>query len=87
MKIKRTDGGGEFFTDERLKSVKGTLNFLKLTDKIYELHDHKGNLNVYWKVFPTESEMETVENVWESYHEYIVDHFFTHSELIKSHAL
>lgn len=47
MKIVRTDGGGEIFTDERLKIVRSTIFYYGLESKILKLNDHEGILNVF----------------------------------------
>ena len=87
MKIVRTDGGGEFFTDERLKIVRSTIFYYGLESKILKLNDHKGILNVFWEEIPTEYDMSTIENIWESFNENLINHFFVNYSLIKEVSL
>jgi len=83
MKTRRTDGGGENFSDERLKNCRNILNHLGLSDFIYELHDHKGILNVYWKRQPDNHEMKTLNDLWNVLCEYSINHYITTSIIYK----
>lgn len=83
MKIIRTDGGGENFSDERLKHCRNILNHLGISDFIYELHDHKGTLNVYWKKAPNDFEIQVLNNLWNVLLEYCINHYVTYSKLYK----
>jgi hypothetical protein len=73
MKILRTDGGGEFFADERLKIVRSTLIYWGI-NKIYLLHDHKGLLTVIWEETPTIFEKQKALEIWESLAENEIEH-------------
>lgn len=78
MIIVRTDGSGTFHSDDRLKLLKQMIEYhdiYKLSKKIFKLHDHKGNLSVYWFEFPTDSEKKIVLDAWEFLCEYNIEHF------------
>ena len=57
MKILRTDGGGESFTNERLRTLRKMLIQFEIKN-IYMLHDHKGMLNVIWDSKPSDLELK-----------------------------
>ena len=73
MKILRTDGGGESFTDERLRTLRKMLLNLKINN-IYLLHDHKGLLTVIWDSIPNNYDKTKVTDAWEFFHEYEIEH-------------
>lgn len=87
MKIVRTDGGGELFTDERLKIVRSMIFYYGLQRKIIKLNDHKGILNVFWEEIPTDGEMETVNEIWEAFNENLINHYSVQTKLIKEFSL
>lgn len=47
----------------------------ELNKKIFKLHDHKGDLSVYWYENPTESQKKHVEDAWQYLLECNVKHF------------
>lgn len=63
MRLLRTDGGGENFTDERLRTIRKMLEYYEIKN-IYQLHDHKGLLTVTWESKPTERQVEIVKDAW-----------------------
>jgi len=73
MKILRTDGGGESHSDERLKMVRNILIYFDITN-IDLLHDHKGDLTVFWKTEPTKNQKEKAIEIWETFNEFNVEH-------------
>jgi hypothetical protein len=73
MKILRTDGGGESHTDERLRTLRKMLLNFEI-DNIYLLHDHKGLLTVVWENVPNNKSKHKVEQAWEYFHEYEIEH-------------
>jgi hypothetical protein len=52
----------------------------KLVDKIHltrikALHDHKGNLEIYWKTKPSIKERAITENIWiNDFNEAVIEH-------------
>lgn len=78
MRILRTDGGGESFTDERLRIIRKMLEYYDIKN-IYLLHDHKGLLTVVWESVPTDEQIEIVKEAWlffgEDYIEFKLVHF------------
>lgn len=75
MEIKRSCGGGESYVDERLRICKAILKHYSFDVLIYELHDHKGQLNVYWKITPDKYQIEKLNDIWAVFNEkYIVHH-------------
>lgn len=83
MKVRRTCGGGENFTDERLKVIRSVLNHLGLSDAIYELHDHKGLLSVYWKIIPKDYDIQKINDVWGIFEEHYIHHYVGSYKLYK----
>jgi hypothetical protein len=73
MRILRTDGAGENYADERLRTLRKMLTYHELKH-IYMLHDHKGTLTVVWEKEPTKEEKETVSDGWSFFCEYEVEH-------------
>ncbi len=73
MKILRTDGGGENYANERLRTLRKMLLHFEIKN-IYLLHDHKGMLTVIWDSEPTLQEKEKVSDAWEFFHEYEIEH-------------
>lgn len=73
MRILRTDGGGESFADDRLRTLRKMLSYHELKH-IYMLHDHKGNLCVIWEKQPTLEEKYIISNAWEFFNEYNIEH-------------
>ena len=73
MKILRTDGGGESFTNERLRTLRKMLIQFEIKN-IYMLHDHKGMLTVIWDSKPSDLELKKVKEAWEFFHEYEIEH-------------
>jgi hypothetical protein len=73
MKILRTDGGGESFTNERLRTLRKMLLHFELKN-IYLLHDHKGLLTVVWDSIPNEHDKTKVKEAWEFLNEYEIEH-------------
>jgi len=80
MILLRTDGGGSYYNDERLKIVEKHLKFNfreELQEKIFKLHDHKGCLNVYWISNPNFEDIEYINKVWECFFEYETTHYYS----------
>lgn len=78
MIIVRTCGSGTDYNDERLQLLKKMIEFPEheeLNKKIFKLHDHKGDLSVYWYENPTESQKEHVKHAWEYLRECNVEHY------------
>ena len=73
MRILRTDGGGESFTDERLRTIRKMLEYYE-NKNIYLLHDHKGLLTIVWESKPTETQLSIVKNAWEFFDEDYIEH-------------
>jgi hypothetical protein len=73
MKILRTDGGGESFTDERLRTLRKMLIQVDINN-IYLLHDHKGILTVIWDSIPNDYDKTKVTDAWEFLNEYEIEH-------------
>ena len=63
MRLLRTDGGGESFTNERLRTIRKMLEYYEIKN-IYLLHDHKGLLTVVWESKPNERQIEIVKEAW-----------------------
>lgn len=63
MRILRTDGGGESYADERLRTLRKMLTYHELKH-IYMLHDHKGILTVIWEKEPKEEEKQIIRDGW-----------------------
>jgi hypothetical protein len=76
MIIMRTDGGGTCYQNERLQQLKKVLESTPIETNILKLHDHKGNLTVYWDGIPTTQETLYLNLLWEFFNEYIVEHKF-----------
>lgn len=73
----RTCGLGTFHNDERLKLLKKNVKYF-IEDpysKIFKLHDHKGDLTVYWYSVPKKEDIETINNLWLLFEPSDVDHF------------
>jgi hypothetical protein len=73
MKILRTDGGGENFTNERLRTLRKMLIQVDINN-IYLLHDHKGILTVVWHSLPNAYDKQKVEIAWAFLNEYEIEH-------------
>ena len=74
MKILRTDGGGESFSDERLMILRKTLIYLGIK-QIYKLHDYKGMLTVYWLEIPSQQDKTALTKIWgDTFYEYDIEH-------------
>jgi hypothetical protein len=73
MKILRTDGGGESFTNERLRTLRKMLIQVDINN-IYLLHDHKGILTVVWDSIPDDYDKAKVEDAWSFLNEYEIEH-------------
>lgn len=41
----------------------------------------------FWEQTPTENDMSTIENIWESFNENLINHFFVNYSLIKEVSL
>ena len=63
MRLLRTDGGGESFTNERLRTIRKMLEYYEIKN-IYLLHDHKGLLTVVWESNPTKEQIKIVKDAW-----------------------
>ena len=83
MKVGRGNGCEKPYIDARLKSCTIILDYLDLTDKIYEIYDTKGCLEVYWKSEPTVLEMEQVDKMWIDKNEFYLEHFSCSFKSIK----
>lgn len=75
MIIVRTSGSGTVHDDERLKLLKNQIEYLKLENQIFKLHDHKGLLQVYWFTRPSIHEVNLINRLWEGYNEYLTNHY------------
>lgn len=73
MRILRTDGGGESFTNERLQLARKMLFYYEIKN-IYLLHDHKGQLCVIWENKPSKEELEIVSKCWNFFEEGDIEH-------------
>jgi hypothetical protein len=73
MRILRTDGGGENFTNERLQIARKMLFYFDIKN-IYLLHDHKGHLCVIWESHPNKDQVEIVTKCWNFFEEYNIEH-------------
>jgi hypothetical protein len=67
IKLSSSSGSGnnEQHRIERLTCVVDYISSKHNNSKIFELHDHKGDLTVYWTSKPTSEEINTVEEAWE----------------------
>jgi hypothetical protein len=89
MEILRTDGGGSYREDERLKSLRKILNVIRSykihydENKILKLHDHKGLLSVYWQLEPDDDQKNLLKYLWIQFGEYEIEHFFTVNDYVK----
>jgi len=54
---------------ERLKEVLAIYTTKISTINFYQLHDHKGELTVYWSTIPSNDERSTIELTWEEQNE------------------
>jgi hypothetical protein len=78
MIIVRTCGSGTDYNDDRLKLLKQMIEYhshYDLSKKIFKLHDHKGDLSVYWFEMPTDGEKKVVIDAWEFLCECNIQHF------------
>jgi len=73
IKLTAYNGDTEPGRIARLEAVKGYVWALAeqsgnadLLDKIERMHDHKGDLTVYWKRMPTPVEKEILKKAWSS---------------------
>lgn len=73
MRILRTDGGGESFTDERLRTLRKMLLYYEMKN-IYMLHDHKGSLTVIWESTPSPNDLQKTKEAWEYFNEFLIEH-------------
>ena len=73
----RTCGSGTVHNDERLQLLRKNLEYLlkSASAKIFKLHDHKGELSVYWFSTPTILEMETLNEAWSVFEPAKTKHF------------
>jgi hypothetical protein len=71
IKLSSSSGSGnnEQHRIERLTCVVDYICSRNNNSKIFELHDHKGDLTVYWTSKPNSEETNTVEEAWESENE------------------
>lgn len=83
MELKRTCGGGESYIDERLRICKSILKYYNYEVLIYELHDQKGQLNVYWKLTPDKNQIEKINEIWAVFNEQLINHYVISSNLYK----
>lgn len=73
MRILRTDGGGENFADERLRTIRKMLMYYEIKN-IYLLHDHKGLLTVVWESKPSDDQLEITKTAWLFFDEDQIEH-------------
>lgn len=68
IKLSSSSGSGnnEQHRIERLTRVVDYICSRNINSKIFELHDHKGDLTVYWTNRPTSEETNTIEEAWMS---------------------
>lgn len=74
----RTCGSGADHNDERLQLLKKMIEYYSYYEfhkKIFKLHDHKGDLSVYWYETPTENEKDLLKRSWEYLNECNIEHF------------
>lgn len=64
MIIVRTGGLGINHKDERLELLKKMVEFYELDKIIFKLHDHKGDLSVYWFNNPSDENKNTLYSAW-----------------------
>lgn len=66
MILVRTCGSGTTHNDERLQLLRNMIEYRinNCSAKIFKLHDHKGDLSVYWFSEPTINEVEIVDDCW-----------------------
>jgi hypothetical protein len=72
MRLLRTDGGGESFTNERLRTIRKMLEYYEIKN-IYLLHDHKGLLTVVWESNPTKEQIKIVKDAWSFFGEDFIE--------------
>lgn len=72
MEILRTDGSYKGNDNHRLEMLRSMLKYHNL--KINTLHDHKGELTVYWVNEPNDEQKDIVRLAWEFLFEYNITH-------------
>lgn len=73
----RTSGSGTNHNDERLQLLRTNLEYLipSASSKIFKLHDHKGDLSVYWFSNPRNEDVRLVNELWSIFEPSDVLHF------------
>ena len=73
----RTSGSGTNHNDERLQLLRTNVEYLipSASSKIFKLHDHKGDLSVYWFSTPINEDVRLVNELWNVFEPSDVLHF------------
>lgn len=73
----RTSGSGTNHNDERLKLLRTNVEYLipLAASKIFKLHDHKGDLSVYWFSTPRNEDVKMINELWSVFEPSDVLHF------------
>lgn len=68
---------GALHNDERLKLLRTNVEYLipSASSKIFKLHDHKGDLSVYWFSTPKNEEIKVLNELWSHFEPSDVIHF------------
>lgn len=72
----RSDSQG-VYPENRTETIKRILTEVKMYDykQIEKIIDHKGILQVYWKIIPTDNDKYYFKKLWECFNEYNVEHY------------
>jgi hypothetical protein len=73
MKAYRTDSGGTYKNDVRIKIVKKIIKHMGI-EGINKINDHKGTLFVHWAFIPSENDKLKCEEIWNVFNEYNIEH-------------
>ena len=73
----RTSGLGAIHNDERLRLLRNNVEYLipSAASKIFKLHDHKGDLSVYWFSAPKYADVKVLNELWSHFEPNEVIHF------------
>ncbi|CAB4203999.1 hypothetical protein UFOVP1393_15 [uncultured Caudovirales phage] len=81
MITKRTDSQGADYKNTRLQLLSNCLEQMQVIG-IYQLNDHKGNLTVVWENKIDNYSMTKVEEFWNAFSEYNVEHVIRNTNQI-----
>lgn len=81
MITKRTDSQGADYKNTRLQLLSNCLEEMQVIG-IYQLNDHKGNLTVVWENKIDNYSMTKVEEFWNAFSEYNVEHVIVSTKQI-----